>query len=133
MKKKLVIAGSASLQEKVNYWKSYWEERDFDVTNYPAPIPEETFLQEYPAVHKKFFQDLESANAVFVMNEDKKGIKGYIGAESFAELCFVISRNLLHNAQIELVLFQMPEEKVQSYEEIKLWLQLGWIRLLTQK
>jgi hypothetical protein len=30
MKKKLVIAGSASLQDKIEYWKSFWENKGFE-------------------------------------------------------------------------------------------------------
>lgn len=131
MKKKLVIVGSASLQERVEYWRLYWEENEFDVINYPSTIPKETFLQEYPKVHRDFFIDLENADMVFVMNEDKNGIVGYIGAESFAELCFAVARNMIHGKNIEIALLKMPEEKVQSYEEIALWLKLGWIKLFS--
>ena len=63
------------------------------------------------------------------MNEDKNGIKGYIGAESFAELCFGVVQNFIYNKNIEIIILQMPDEKVQSYQEIVLWLKLGWIKL----
>ena len=125
----MVIVGSASLYEKIEQWKSYWENQDFQVVNFPAPIPEETFLTDYPMVHTRFFGDLECTDTVFIMNEDKKGKIGYIGAESFAELCFAVAQNLLHERGIDILLLQMPEESVQSYEEIQLWLKLGWIKL----
>jgi hypothetical protein len=48
MTKKIVIAGSASLQEKVLYWKMFWENRGYCVTDYPVPINKENFLEEYP-------------------------------------------------------------------------------------
>lgn len=131
MKKKLVIVGSVSLQEKSSWWKDHWENAGFEVTNYPSLIPDETFLQEYPRVYKKFFKDLEEADTVFVMNEDKNGVEGYIGAESFAELCFAVTQNVIHGKKIEILLLKMPEEKVQSYKEIELWLKLGWIKLLS--
>ena len=129
MSKKIVIAGSASLQKKVLFWKEYWESRNNVVVNYPAPIPKETFLEEYPQVHKDFFKNIVESDILFVMNEDKNNIKGYLGAESFAEMCFGVTQNLIHNKNIEVILFQMPEESVQSYDEISLWLKLGWIKL----
>lgn len=129
MSKKVVIAGSASLQKKVQFWKKHWEDKGYSVTDYPSPIPKETFLEEYPQVHKDFFKNIIDADILFVMNEDKNNIKGYLGAESFAEMCFGVAQNLIHNKNIEVMLLQIPEDKVQSYDEIQLWLNLGWIKL----
>jgi regulatory protein YycH of two-component signal transduction system YycFG len=130
--KKVVIAGSSSLQEKIQYWKKFREDKGYLVINYPAPIPKETFLEEYPEVHRKFFKDITETDILFVMNEDKNNIIGYLGAESFAEMCFGISRNLIHNKNIEVILLQLPENKVQSYDEINLWLKLNWITILKE-
>lgn len=127
--KKAVIAGSASLQKKVRCWKKFWEERGYSVTSYPSPISKETFLQEYPKVHAEFFKNITEADILFVMNEDKNGIIGYLGAESFAEMCFGVAQNLVYNKNIEVILLQMPDKRVQSYDEIILWLKLGWIKL----
>jgi hypothetical protein len=130
MAKKVVIIGSASLQEKIQWWKSWWEGQGLEVTAYPAPVPQETFLKEYPKVHTDFFASLEEADLVFVMNEDKNGVPGYIGAESFAEMAFAVAQNLVHDKRIDVLLLRMPDKSVQSYAEVELWLKLGWIRLL---
>jgi hypothetical protein len=127
--KKAVIAGSATLQEKVQYWKKVWEDKGYLVSSYPSPIPKETFLEEYPKAHTQFFKNITEANILFVMNEDKNGIVGYLGAESFAEMCFGVAQNLINNKNIEVILLQMPDKRVQSYDEIILWLKLGWIKL----
>jgi len=129
MTKKVVIAGSASLQEKVLYWKEFWENQGYCVTDYSAPINKENFLEEYPKVHTDFFRNITEADILFVMNEDKNGITGYLGAESFAEMCFAVAQNLIHNKNMEVMLLKMPEKSVQSYDEIVLWLKLGWIKL----
>ena len=128
--KKIVIAGSSSLQDKINYWRQYWQDHGFMILNYPHPIPKETFLEDYPNVYKQFFKDILETDVLFIMNEDKKGVIGHIGAESFGEMCFGVSNNLLQNKDTEIILLKMPEEKVQSYKEINLWLKLGWIKLL---
>ncbi len=133
MNKKVVIAGSASLREKIEFWKNHWESRGFDVVNYPAPIPKETFLKDYPQVHKSFFEDIANSDILFVMNEDKGGIKGYLGAESFAEMCFGVAQNLIYNKNIQIIILQLPEKAVQSYDEITLWLKLGWVELYEKK
>jgi hypothetical protein len=127
--KKVVIAGSASLQEKVQCWKKFWEDRGYLVTSYPSPIPKKTFLEKYPKVHTEFFKNIVEADIFLVMNEDNNGIIGYLGAESFAEMCFGVAQNLIHNKNIEVILLQMPDKHVQSYNEIVLWIKLGWIKL----
>ena len=127
--KKVVIAGSASLQDKVQHWKKSWEEKGFLVLDYPSPIPKETFLKKYPKVHTDFFKNITETNVLFVMNEDKNDIVGYLGAESFSEMCFGVSQNLIYNKNIEVMILKIPDKKVQSYDEINLWLKLGWIKL----
>ncbi|AKM78111.1 MAG: hypothetical protein UX49_C0003G0010 [Candidatus Wolfebacteria bacterium GW2011_GWC2_46_275] len=129
MSKKVVIAGSASLPEKIDYWKRIWEDQGYLVTAYPRQLPVETFFEEYPRVHTEFFKQITEADILFVMNEDKNGIKGYLGAESFAEMGFGVARDLLHKNHLKIVLLQVPDSSVQSYDEIMLWLQLGWISL----
>jgi len=128
--KKVVIIGSASLREKSEHWKKFWEKKGCIVIDYPKPIPEKSFLEKYPNVHKEFFKNITETDILFIMNEDKNGVTGYIGAESFAELCFGVSQNLIYHKTIEVIVLKMPEQKVQSHEEVKLWIKLGWIKIL---
>lgn len=86
-------------------------------------------IELYPNVHKNFFEYITKTDILFIMNEDKNGISGYIGAETFAELTFGLAQKLVYNKEIELVILKMPSRKVQCYEEIDLWLKLGWIKL----
>ena len=62
----------------------------------------------------------------------KGGVEGYIGAETFAELTFTVAQNLVYRKNIEIILAKMPSEKVQSFEEVNLWLRLGWIRVFKE-
>jgi len=132
MSKKVVIAWSASLQVEVLFWKKYWESKNNNVINYPVSILKETFLEKYPDVYKNFFKDIIETDILFVMNENKNNIKWYLGAESFAEMCFAVAQNIIWNKNIEIILFQIPEESVQSYNEIILWLKLWWIKLFQE-
>lgn len=127
--KKVVIAGSASLQKEITHWISLWESKGYEVLDYPTPISPDIFLEEYPQAHKDFFNNIENTDILFVMNENKNGITGYIGAESFAEMGFGVAQNLIHGKNIEVMLLQVPESAVQSHEEVELWLKLGWIKL----
>ena len=133
-KTKVVIAGSASLQDKITEWKNFWNNKnDCVVIDFPLAIKKGNFIKIYPEVHKKFFRNILKADILFIANEDKNGVKGYIGAEVFAELVYGLMQNLISNQKIKIVLAKTPSQKVQSFEEIKLWLKLGWIQILKNK
>lgn len=130
--KKVVISGSSKLRDKINYWLDYFENNNYYILDYPREIDEDKFMEIYPDVHREFFENVTNTDILFVMNEDKNNIKGYIGAESFAELTFGLMQNLVYKKNIDLVVYQMPSKNVSCYEEIKLWLELGWIRLFEE-
>lgn len=130
--KNVVIVGSAKLQDKISYWVNYWKNQNYNILDYPVPIEEENFLKEYPDVHRDFFKNIAETDVIFIMNEDKNGVVGYIGPESFAEMCFAVVQNLLYGKSIKIILLKMPENKVQSYDEVVLWLKIGWIKLLEE-
>lgn len=125
MPQTVVIAGSTSLEKENQYWKTHWEKEGLTILAWPHPIPAENFEKEYPEVHRHFFSCIERADIFFLMNADKKGVPGYIGAESFAELVYAVTRRLLHGQKIEILLLQMPSPQVQCHDEITLWLKLG--------
>lgn len=64
------------------------------------------------------------------MNEDKNGIVGYIGYEGYAELLVGLTQKLIYNQNIELVILKRPSIDVGCYQEISLWLELGWIKIM---
>lgn len=128
---KIVIAGSAKLQTEINQWFQYWNNQpDCQVINFPQPIPSENFEKLYPEIHTNFFKDITKADILFVANEEKSGISGYIGAETFAELGFGLAQKLVSGQNIKLMLAHLPSSEVQCYNEIVLWLKLGWIEIL---
>lgn len=124
----IVIAGSAKLQTEIGQWTEYWNKQpDCTVLNFPHQIPSENFEKLYPEIHTKFFKDITEADVLFVANEEKDGIQGYIGAETFAELSFALTQRLVYDKDIKLILAHMPAPEVSCYNEIVLWLKLGWI------
>jgi hypothetical protein len=131
---KVVIAGSAKLQTEINQWLDYWKSQlDCEVLNFPQQIPSENFEKLYPSVHANFFKDITEADILFIANEEKNGISGYIGAETFAELAFGVAQKLINNQNIKLIIAHLPSTEVQSYNEIMLWLKLGWIEILNHE
>lgn len=131
--RKVVIAGSAKLQKEINEWLKYFESQNFEILDYPKKIEESSFMDLYPKVHTDFLENITKTDMLFVMNEDKDGIKGFIGYETYAELLFGLSQKLIYKKEIELIVFKMPSIDVGCYEEINLWLKLGWIKLYEEK
>ncbi len=123
---KIIIAGSSSLQDRVQYWKKYWSNKGWNILDCPDPI-EGSFMEQYPDVYKNFYKNIAKADRFFLMNDDKKWIAWYIWAQSFAELSYALVQNSLHNNDIDILLAKMPSEQVACYDEIKRWLEFGWI------
>jgi len=126
---KIVIAGSASLQKNIAKWQNFFAQRNHNLLDFPKSISSTSFMQDYPAIHKAFFKAITQTEILFIMNEDKNNIEGYIGAEIFAELAFGVAQKLINDQKIEIILLKKPSPLVQSNEEVNLWLKLGWISL----
>lgn len=131
--KKIVISGSSKLQDKVNYWLEYFKNHNYEILDYPKLIKQENYATELPKVYKEFYTALEETDTFFLMNEEKNGIKGYIGVSAIAELTYVIILNLIHNKKIDIYILNMPSEEVSSYDEVKFWLDNGWIQLYKEE
>lgn len=131
--KKVVIAGSAKLQKEVSDWLDFFERKNYEVLDYPRAIQKQKFMELYPKVHTEFLQNIIKSDILFIMNEDKNDVVGYIGYETYAELLFGLSQKLIYNKDIELVVLKMPSKDVGCYEEINLWLELGWIKLFEEE
>lgn len=127
--KKVVISGSVKLQDEINNWINIFSKKNYEILDYPKKIEENEFIASYPSIHKTFYENIINADILFIMNEDKDNIRGYIGASAFAELAFGLSQNLIYHKNLDLIIMKMPDEKVKCYEEIKLWIKLGWIKL----
>lgn len=130
--KKIVISGSSKLQDKINYYLNYFKDRGFEILDYPKKVDEENLMIDLPKIYNDFYTSLENTDVFFLMNEEKNGIKGYIGASAIAELTYVVVLNLIHNKNIEIYILNMPSKEVSSYDEVKFWLDIGWIKLYNE-
>ena len=131
--KKIVISGSSKLQDKVEYWTSYFKNLNYEILDYPKYTEPSEYEKTLPKIYKNFYTALENTDVYFLMNEEKNGIKGYIGASSIAELTYVVILNLIHNKNIEIYILNMPSKEVSSYDEVKFWLNMGWIKLFDKQ
>lgn len=131
--KTIVITGSTKLQKEVNYWLDFFERKNYEVLDYPRSIEEQKFMELYPNIHTEFLDNIIKTDMLFIMNEDKNGIVGYIGYEAYAELLFGLAQKLIYNKDIELIVLKMSSSDVGCYDEIKLWLELGWIKIYEEE
>lgn len=130
--KNVVIAGSVKLQDDINYWRQFLESRNYHILDYPMQVETSDFMNLYPIVYKKFFKNIERTDILLIMNEDRNDQFGYIGYELFAELTFGIMQKLIYNKEIEIIILKMPSSNIKCYDDINLYLQLGWIKLFTE-
>lgn len=126
--KKIVIAGSAKFVEEIENWKNYFESKGYDVIEYTRKI-DQTDTNVYVERYKSFFKALDITDELFVVNEEKNGIKGYVGAEVFAELSFIVANNILKNENRKVYLLNEPGEELKAYFELNTFLKLGYIEL----
>lgn len=127
--KKVVISCSSKLHDKVGKWIEHFSNLGYEVLDYPKLIKEGNYVKELPKIYEDFYKALENTDMYFLMNEEKNGISGYIGAGAIAELTYVVILNLIHDKNIDIYILNMPSKEVNSYDEVKFWLDMGWIKL----
>lgn len=151
--KKLVISGSSKLHERALYWRGYFEGRGYDVIDWPAPVSTEEETDGEPQtepglsagrwltpndpkyatyltkIYKRYYKNLDRADTFFLMNEDKDGIEGYIGASAIAELTYVVTGNLNRGKNTEIYILKLPSKSQSCYDEVKFWLDQNWLKI----
>ncbi len=126
---RVVISGSSKLLDKINQWSSFFEQHNCHVIGKPEALSDMTFLKDFPRVHSRFYKAIDNCDILFIANEDKNGISGYIGPAAISELNYAVIQNLNHNKNILIFIRKMPDKNLSLYEEISWYLSLGWIYL----
>lgn len=123
---KVVISGSSKLQNEIDEWMTHFKNKKDEIIAYPKKIDTKDELSKE---YQTFYRAIEECDVFFLMNEEKKGIKGYIGANGISELTYAIMQNQIHNKKIEIVILTMPSREVACYDEIAFYLEMNWIKL----
>ena len=126
--RKIIIAGSATFYKEAFDIKEELENKNYEVIDYPKKINDDIEL-EYKEAYETFYDNLSKADDLLLLNLDKKGIEGYIGYESFAELSNLVVKKIQVNNDHKIYIYKMPSKEVGCYEEIKHFLELGYIEL----
>ena len=123
--RKIIIAGSAFFYKEALELKQELENKNYCVVDYPKKITD----AEYKEAYETFYENLNKVDDLLLLNLDKKGIEGYIGYESFAELSNLVVKKIQNNCDHKIYIYKMPSKEVGCYDEIRHFLNLGYIEL----
>lgn len=126
--RKIIIAGSATFYKEAFELKQELENKGYEVIDYPKNINDKDQV-EYKQAYERFYGSLSKTDDLLLLNLDKKGIEGYIGYESFAELSNLVVRKIQENKEHKIYIYQIPSKEVGCYEEIMHFLEIGYIEL----
>ena len=126
--RKIIIAGSATFYKEALEIKNELENKGYYVIDYPKKINDDIEL-EYKEAYETFYDNLSKTDDLLLLNLDKKGIEGYIGYESFAELSNLVVKKIQINNDHKIYIYKMPSKEVGCYDEIMHFLELGYIEL----
>ena len=126
--RKIIIASSAKFYKEALELKSELENRGYEVIDYPRNI-NDSVQEENKEAYERFYGNLSKADDLILLNLDKKGIEGYIGYESFAELSNLVVKKIQENNEHKIYIYKMPSKEVGCYDEIMHFLELGYIEL----
>ena len=126
--RKIIIAGSATFYKEALELKQELENKNYYVIDYPKKINDDIEL-EYKEAYETFYDNLSKTDDLLLLNLDKKGIEGYIGYESFAELSNLVVKKIQINNDHKIYIYTMPSKEVGCYDEINHFIELGYIEL----
>ena len=126
--RKIIIAGSATFYKEALSLKEELETKNYIVIDYPKKINDDIEL-EYKEAYETFYNNLSKTNDLLLLNLDKKGLEGYIGYESFAELSNLVVKKIQINNDHKIYIYKMPSKEVGCYDEIMHFIELGYIEL----
>ena len=126
--RKIIIAGSATFYKEALELKQELENKNYYVIDYPKKINNDIEI-EYKEAYETFYDNLSKTDDLLLLNLDKKGIEGYIGYESFAELSNLVVKKIQINNDHKIYIYKMPSKEVGCYDEINHFIELGYIEL----
>ena len=126
--RKIIIAGSATFYKEALELKQELENKNYYVIDYPKKINDD-IEHEYKEVYETFYGNLSKTDDLLLLNLDKKGIEGYIGYESFAELSNLVVKKIQINNDHKIYIYKMPSKEVGCNDYIMKYIELVYIEL----
>jgi len=91
-------------------------------------------LPNYKIEFTEHYKKMAQSDIVLILNMEKNGVDGYIGAAVFAEISFAIGLNRMSHSNKEIVVYCLnPFPASLPYaEELQYWVDLGWLKFWKQ-
>ncbi len=124
---KIVICASVSFLEEVKVWVAKLNSAGHQVVWYPTPVDQRS-AHKYQKAHIAHYRRINKANALFILNLTKNGIRNYIGPSVFAEMAFAIGLNITSGHKIKIFYLNPLPPNLPYSTELKLWQKLGWLK-----
>lgn len=126
MTQKVVICSSLSFWDDIVLYKEKLEKDGYSVIKHPEKLTGD-FLPAYKEAFTNHYKKIVETDVLFILNNNKNSIDGYIGPAVFAEIAFAVGLNRSHGKNIKVYCLNKFSENLPYYEELKYWLDLGWI------
>lgn len=126
--KKVTICASMSFWDDIVAWKERLGDEEYDVIQYPKQFTGE-FLPNYDREFTEHYQKMLVSDTVLVLNMEKNGVDGYIGAAVFAEIAFAVglNRSVRADNPIKVYCLKPFPDSLPYAEELQHWVNLGWL------
>jgi len=121
--KKVVISGSLLNEKKILYWVKYFEEKGYEVINYPKKTNE-----NYIELYSNFYKSIDEADILFIVNERKNNVDGYMGVSTYAELAHGIINKINENKDTEIYVLNKP-----NLHEVQSWIDLNMVKIFNEE
>ena len=127
--KKITICASISFWDDIVNWKDKLTKDGYDAIQYPKQLSDD-FLSNYNTEFTKHYQQITKSDIVLILNMQKNGVDGYIGAAVFAEIAFAIGLNRTFRAEtpIEVYCLNPFPDSLSYAEELQHWVDLEWLK-----
>lgn len=126
--KTVIIIGNCNSNKEVAYWCNYFDKRGYKVLDYPRYSDDNILLNHY----ENFYENIKSTNILFILNNNKNGIEGYIDATTFAEITYVVMRNYYDNKKIDIYISKLPNKTLYYYDELSSFISKGIIKIFKE-
>lgn len=132
--KKITICASMSFWDDINLWKEKLETAGYEIVQYPKQFTGD-FLPNYKIEFTKHYQKMAESDIVLILNMQKNGIDGYIGAAVFAEISFAIGLNRTSHCdkKIDVYCLNPFPSSLPYAEELQHWVDLGWLKFWKER
>lgn len=120
--KKVVVSGSLLNKDKIDYWVNYFTKKGYDVINHPKET-NENFIK----IYSNFYKSIDEADILFIVNERKNNVDGYIGVATYAELAYGIIKKINDNKDIDIYVVNKP-----NIDEVNAWIDLNMVSIFDE-